>query len=96
MHFLNIYILTNALYVLTEGKYIIFWDVQMIEGQRTKIFSWDQFFLDIVRILFWVNFVIIQPLYTIALCAILVYVQMYKIIYLIKCSIYYLVLSQDL
>jgi hypothetical protein len=38
MYFLNIYVLTNALYVLTEDRYIIFWDVQMIEGPRTKNF----------------------------------------------------------
>jgi hypothetical protein len=35
MYFLNVYVLTKALYILTEDKYIIFWDVQMIEGRRT-------------------------------------------------------------
>ena len=63
---------------------------------KNKNFLLRPFFLEIVCILFLVNFVISQPLYTIALCAILVYVHMYKIIYLIKYSIYYLVLSQDL
>jgi len=41
MYFLNIYVLTKALYVLTEDKYIIFWDVHMIEGRRTTFFSRD-------------------------------------------------------
>jgi hypothetical protein len=54
MYFLNIYVLTKALYILTEDKYIIFRDVQMIEGrrttfqmiegQRTTFFASDYFF----------------------------------------------------
>jgi hypothetical protein len=35
MYFLNVYVLTKALYILIEDKYIIFWDVHMIEGRRT-------------------------------------------------------------
>jgi hypothetical protein len=54
---------------------------------KNKIFLLRPIFLYIVCILFSANFVISQPLYTITLCAILVYVQMYRIIYLIKYSV---------
>jgi hypothetical protein len=39
MHLRNICILTTTFYILTEDKYITFWDDQMTEGQRTTIFS---------------------------------------------------------